>query len=229
MRINKYLAHKGLSTRRGADTLIETGKVFINGVRATLGQQIAKDDTVDVRSKHKEYRYIVYNKPRGVITHSPAEGETDILMRLKEDYNLTGLFPIGRLDKDSEGLMIMTDDGRITDRLLNPEHAHERTYEVTVDKPITNQFLRTIQSGMRIERYFTKPAQVEKTGPARCRITLTEGKKHQIRRMCAGLGYQVQQLKRVRILNLAVGDMKPAQYRIIKDAELKEFLKQIGL
>lgn len=229
MRINKYLAHKGLATRRSADVLIESGKVFVNGKKAVIGQQIAASDTVEVRGAKKEFRYIAYYKPRGVISHSPEKGEEDIVMRIEKDYGLTGLFPIGRLDKDSEGLMILTDDGRITGRLLDPEHGHTRVYDVVLDKKINNPFLKAIESGVNIEGYMTKPADAEKLSDSRVRITLTEGKKHQIRRMCAALGYQVQRLCRVSIADITLSDMKPSQYRILKGPELKNFLQELGL
>ncbi|MBX2866781.1 rRNA pseudouridine synthase [Candidatus Kaiserbacteria bacterium] len=227
MRINKYLAHEGITTRRGADTLIEKGDVLVNGKPATLGQKIEKDDVVEIKGKKKEYRYLAYYKPRGVITHSPGKGEEDIEMRIKKLYNLSGLFPIGRLDKDSEGLIILTDDGRITAPLL--EHGHEREYHVTVDKKITGAFMNKMESGVNIEGYTTKPTTVTRINPNTFSLILTEGKKHQIRRMCAALGYQVERLARVRIMDIKQNALKPGQFRILKNQELRAFLDMLGI
>lgn len=228
-RINKYLAEKGFSTRRGADALIEKGVVFVNGKKAVIGQQVADEDTVEVRTDAPTYRYILYYKPRGVITHSPATGEIDIETQLRKDHGITGVAPIGRLDKDSEGLILLTDDGRITDRLLNPKHAHVRTYEVTVDKALTATFLKSMESGVRIEGYMTKPANIVKVSKDTFRLELTEGKKHQVRRMCAALGYQVQTLVRVAIVNLELEGLRSGQYRTLGGVELKSFLQSLGL
>ncbi|MCA9363832.1 rRNA pseudouridine synthase [Candidatus Kaiserbacteria bacterium] len=230
VRINKYLAHKGYATRRDADTLIEKGLVLVNGVPAIIGQKVDKKDVIEVRGMEKKaFRYLLYYKPRGVITHSPAPHETDIAMELRKTYKLTGIFPVGRLDKDSEGLMILTDDGRVTDRLLNPAHEHEREYEVTVDKAVTGALIKRLAGGVTIERYRTKPAIAKRLGERRLSLTLTEGKKHQVRRMCAALGYQVTALKRVRIGTLSLGALKPNQYKLLKGTEQKKFLSWLTL
>ena len=231
IRINRYLAQEGYATRKGADELIENGLVFINGKPALLGQKVHKTDVVEVHAPAKEYRYLIYYKPRGVITHSPQEGERDIARELRQNYKITGVFPLGRLDKDSEGLMLLTDDGRITGRLLDPQHAHEREYAVIVDKRVTGQFLKQLVRGVDIEGYRTKPARVERNPKNEYgfRIILTEGKKHQIRRMCAALGYQVKALKRVRILMLSLGKLKPGQFRKLTLREQKTFLNALGL
>jgi 23S rRNA pseudouridine2604 synthase len=228
-RINKRMADLGLASRREADALIEAGKVRVNGVRAIVGQQVADTDAIEVSGAPTQKRYLAYYKARGVITHSPAEGETDIAAQLAKVYGVTDVAPIGRLDKDSEGLIILSNDGRITGRLLDPAAAHEKEYEVTVDKRITGPFLKALSGGIDIEGYRTKPATAVTRGENRFVITLTEGKKHQIRRMCAAMGYQVKALKRVRIMNVALGKLKPNQYRELKGAELKAFLNQLGL
>lgn len=231
MRINKYLAHTGVASRRESDELIEHGKVKINGKKATMGQQVQETDKVEVVGKTKAKTYYAYYKGRGVITHSPAEGETDIAMRLAKDYGLTHVAPVGRLDKDSEGLIIISNDGRITGPLLDPENAHEKEYDVLVDKPMTGMVSRIMESGVDIEGYVTKPAKVtiNAKNPKRLSIVLTEGKKHQIRRMCAALGYQIQSLKRVRIASITVDKLKPNQYRKIQGEELQTFLKELGV
>lgn len=231
VRINKYLAKKKVASRREADALIEKGHILVNGAKATLGQLVHETDTVSVKGALKKNLYLAYYKGRGIITHSPAVGEVDIATRLKQDYGMNTIYPVGRLDKDSEGLIILTNDGRITNPLLNPDSGHEKEYEVTVDKAVTGMFTKLLSVGVTIEGYRTKPATVaaHPNNQLRFRITLTEGKKHQIRRMCAALGYQVTSLKRVRIMNVTLGTLKPNQYRKITGAELKTFLTGLGI
>jgi 23S rRNA pseudouridine2604 synthase len=231
MRLNKYLAQQGTASRREADALIEQGIVLVNGKKAVVGQKVEATDVVTLKGSTKEKKYLAYYKGRGIITHSPSEGETDIVTRLKDDYGITDVNPIGRLDKDSEGLLILTNDGRITGPLLDPEASHEKEYEVTVDKPVTGYFLQRLEHGVLIEGYKTKDAKATRHKKSQLAFTLvlTEGKKHQIRRMCAALGYQVQSLKRVRIANIELGELKPNQYRIIKEKELTEFLSELGI
>lgn len=229
MRINKYLAHQGIASRREADVLVEAGKVLINGKKAKNGDQVQATDTVEVKGTQKPKTYLAYYKGRGIITHSPSEKEVDIKGRLKKDYGITDVSPIGRLDKDSEGLIILSNDGRITGPLLDPDSKNEKEYEVSVDKTIGLMFIKAMSAGVEIEGYRTKPAKVtaHKTNQKRFTIVLTEGKKHQIRRMCAALGYQVQSLKRVRIVNIKLDKLKPNQYRKITGPELQTFLKKL--
>ena len=231
MRINKYLAQQGVASRREVDVLVEAGKVLINGKKAKNGDQVQEADTVEVLGATKTKSYLAYYKGRGIITHSPSEKETDIAFRLSRDYGITHVSPVGRLDKDSEGLIILSNDGRITGPLLDPEAFHEKEYEVTVDKPINPMFVRVMAAGVDIEGYRTKPAKVtaKKSNDKKFTIILTEGKKHQIRRMCAALGYQIQSLKRVRIMNIELDKLKPNQYRKITGPELTEFLKELGI
>lgn len=231
MRINKYLADQKIASRREADVLIDAKKVLINGKKAVLGQLVYEGDKVEIVGETKKYVYLAYYKGRGVITHSPAEGEIDIATRLKKDYSLTNVSPVGRLDKDSEGLIILTNDGRIIGPLLDPAANHEKEYEVTVDKAVTGMFTKLMALGVDIEGYRTKPAAIAAStrNQKRFNLTLTEGKKHQIRRMCAALGYQIQSLKRVRIMNIELGTLKPNQYRKIAGAELKQLLKELGV
>lgn len=229
MRINKYLADEGIASRREADALVEAGKVTINGVPATLGQQVQPGDEVVVSGHTKRKQYLAYYKGRGIIAHSPERGEMDIATRIKKDYGLTGVHPVGRLDKDSEGLIILSNDGRITGPLLDPAAEHEKEYEVTVDKRITTQFAKRMERGVDIEGYVTKPGKAAIKSDTRFTLTITEGKKHQIRRMCAALGYQVQSLKRTRILNVTLGKLKPNQYRVIRGDELREFLAALDI
>jgi 23S rRNA pseudouridine2604 synthase len=223
-RINKYLAHKNYCTRREADTLISAGKVLINGRPAQLGSKVHENDNVEVRFRVKKHRYFAYNKPRGVITHSPQEGETDI----RQSIPLVGVFPIGRLDKDSSGLNILTDDGRITDKLLNPEFEHEKEYVVTTKEELPANFAAKMEKGVNIEGYLTKPAVVKVLGPKKFTITLTEGKKHQIRRMCSAVGLAVNTLQRTRIMNIRLSGLKEGEHRPILGQELATFLKSLG-
>jgi len=235
IRINKYIAEQGWASRREADVLIENGKILVNGKSATIGQQITESDTVELVGNTKDKVYLAYYKGRGIITHSPdtERDEVDIAMRLEKDYGLTEVYPVGRLDKDSEGLMLLTNDGRVTGPLLDPDAGHEKEYVVHVDKPITTQFLKQMARGVNIEGYTTKPATVEQVGRTQngkgFRIILTEGKKHQIRRMCAALGYQVQSSTRVRIENIELGKLKPNQYRKLTKKEREVFLNTLGV
>jgi 23S rRNA pseudouridine2604 synthase len=225
MRINKYLAHEQYCTRREADELIQARKVLINGVPAQLGDKVYQSDKVEVRFRPRKYRYFAYHKPRGVITHSPQEGEESIA----DISPVPGVFPIGRLDKDSYGLIILTDDGRITDALLNPDREHEKEYEVTTRDALTPSFKTRMEHGVDIGGYVTKPCHVELVGSRKFSITLTEGKKHQIRRMCGAFGHSATQLKRVRIMNVAIGNMRPNEVRPLEGAELKTFLTSLGI
>jgi 23S rRNA pseudouridine2604 synthase len=230
MRLNKYLAHQGTASRREADALIEKGVVLVNGKTAVMGQKVERTDVVTLKGDTKEKKYLAYYKGRGIITHSPDANEVDIATRLKEDYGITDVYPVGRLDKDSEGLLILTNDGRVTGPLLDPEASHEKEYEVTVDKPVNGFFLKQLEHGVNIEGYTTKHSTATKDKhKLKFTLVLTEGKKHQIRRMCAALGYQVQSLKRVRIANVTLGELKPNQYRILKGEELESLLKELNI
>ncbi len=226
MRINKYLARGGVATRKGADELIIRKKVLINGRTAALGDKVHEGDTVELRNDgpRKKHSYFAYNKPVGVITHSPQRGEKDIKQSVPLD-----VFPVGRLDKDSSGLIILTDDGRVTDRLLNPEHDHDKEYRVQTKDPLRESFRKTMEAGVNIEGYLTKRCTVRTTGERSFLITLSEGKKHQIRRMVAALHNAVVTLERTRILNIKLGGLKPGQWRPIEGEELTTFLSAIGM
>ncbi len=231
MRVNKYLAHTGIASRREADLLVEKRQVLINGKKAVAGQQVEATDVVTIKGETKDKQYLAYYKGRGTISHSPNEKEVDIVMRLERDFGITNMAPVGRLDKASEGLIIVTSDGRITAPLLSPESGVEKEYQVEVDKKISTLFVHLMQNGVDIEGYQTKPTIVKPStkNEHKFNITLTEGKKHQIRRMCAALGYQVKNLKRVRIANIELKNIKPNQYRKITGPELKDFLTLLNL
>jgi len=221
----------GIASRREADVLVEKNQITINGKKAVAGQQVNEGDKVVVKGETKTKQYLAYYKGRGTISHSPAAKEVDIVMRLEQDFGITDMSPVGRLDKASEGLIIVTSDGRITGPLLSPESGIEKEYQVEVDKKISTLFVHLMQNGVDIEGYQTKPTVVTPStkNETKFNITLTEGKKHQIRRMCAALGYQVKNLKRVRIANIELKNIKPNQYRKIIGAELTEFLAKLGL
>ncbi len=230
MRINKYLAHKGHSTRRDADSLITKGFVFINEKRASLGDKVSETDTVEVRTKTlRTYIYLAFNKPKDVVTLTDVKGEKDIISMLPSDLKRLRLFPLGRLDKASSGLILITNDGRITDRLLHPSYDHEKKYEVTTKLPLRPSFAEYMEKGVDIEGYLTKATKVEVLGESRFRITLTEGKKHQIRRMVVAMHNEVQDLKRVAIMNISLGNLPVGTYRRIEGKELMTFLSLLGL
>lgn len=231
VRINKYLARTNHSTRVGADVLIQEGKVFINGRRAVLGDKVEETDTVEVKGNTKRgtYVYYAYHKPRGVITHSPQEEEEDIRNVTQDVPELKGTFPIGRLDKDSSGLIILTNDGRVTDRMLNPDHEHAKQYVVRTERLLRASFKEHMEAGVDIEGYRTKPCTVRIMGEKVFRITLTEGKKHQIRRMVVAMHNEVRDLERVGVLNIVLGTLPKGAWRKIEGAELKTFLTSLGL
>ncbi len=226
MRINKYLAHEGIATRRGADELVTRGKVLINGKVAVLGAKVQKGDKVELRGSAttKKLLYYAYNKPVGVITHSPQLGEKDVKQSVPLD-----VFPVGRLDKDSSGLLILTNDGRVTDRLLNPDYDHDKEYRVRVQEPLRESFKKKMEAGVNIEGYVTRPCTVRKTGDKSFIVTLTEGKKHQIRRMVSALYNTVVELERTRILNVRLDNLATGTWRAITGEELATFLTQIGV
>jgi len=227
MRINKYLAWKKHSTRRGADELIKKNQVFLNGKLAVLGDKVTEKDSVDVRFRGKQitYIYIAYNKPKGVVTHSAGPGEKEI----KQVVAIKDIFPIGRLDKDSHGLIILTNDGRITEGLLSPTREHDKEYIVTTKEKLRTSFKGKMEAGVQLEDERTKPCKVEILGENKFRVVLTEGKKHQIRRMCAALFQEVDDLKRVRIMNISLHGLKDGTYRNIEGDELKKFLENLDL
>lgn len=231
VRLNKYLADKGYSTRRGADELIEAGKVYVNGTRAALGTKVTAQDTVEVKTGRKKtsYRYFAFHKPRGVVTHGAQGSDTDIEALAKHTPELLGCFPVGRLDKDSSGLILLTDDGRITDRLLNPRGEHEKEYAVRTKRPLRNNFKERMEAGVVIEGYRTKPAKVRVTGERTFAVTLIEGKRHQIRRMVVALFNEVEELKRIRVMNIKLGNLPSGAYRSIEGEELQTFLTSLGL
>lgn len=226
IRINKYLAHCNYGTRRSVEKLIEAKKVFINDNLAVLGDIVKDGDNVVVKGAGKtNFIYLAYNKPKGIVTHSPQGDDKSI----QDEIGRTDVSPIGRLDKDSHGLIILTNDGRITDKLLNPEYDHDKEYLVKTKKPLKPSFVQKMEKGVNIEGYVTKPAKVTQTDDNEFKITLTEGKRHQIRRMVTALGNEVKDLKRTRILSIRVKGLQKNKYREISGDELKEFLNLLNI
>jgi 23S rRNA pseudouridine2604 synthase len=225
MRINKYLSQQKYCTRRAADELIAAGKVIINGRVAVLGDKVVESDVVEVRFRPKKYQYLAYYKPRGIITHS-AQGDDE--EEIADIMPVEGVFPVGRLDKDSYGLIILTDDGRLTDPLLNPKYEHEKEYKVRCTTELPKNFKEKMEAGIDIGGYITKPCRVEVWAPNAFSITLTEGKKHQIRKMVGTFGLNPSELQRVRIMNVKIGQLAPGSYRALKGTELDIFLRSLG-
>ena len=231
MRINKYLSSQDYCSRREADGLITAGLVKINGRIAVLGDKVSEHDKVEVSQSVKDrtsrLKYYAYHKPAEIVTHTPEEGQKEIsdIFPVKDKT----IFPVGRLDKSSRGLIILTNDGRITGKVLGPEMNREKEYAVRVDKNINGFFLNKLSFGLDLGDFITKPCQTKQTGADEFTIILTEGKKHQIRRMCDALGFVVKDLQRIRIMNIGLKDLKPNQYREIKGKELETFLSELGL
>lgn len=229
-RINKYLAEHGYSTRRGADTLIAEGKVTINGRVAKLGDRVAEGANVEVRGHDtKAFVYLAYYKPRGVVTHGAQGDEKEIKDLLARTHPELEVFPVGRLDKNSHGLILLTNDGRIVEPLLSPEHTHEKEYRVTVNERLRADFAELMSKGVDIGDYLTKPCTVKRLDKHTFTIILTEGKNHQIKRMASALGYTVRDLKRTRIMHIRLRRMRPGTFRYIKGEELMILLQSLGI
>lgn len=229
MRINKYISERGICSRRQADQWIESGRVTVNGGVATLGTRIAEGDDVRVDGKPLGERrtavYLVLNKPVGVecTTNRSVPGNIIDFLNYPER-----VFPIGRLDKDSDGLILLTNDGDIVNAILRAENEHEKEYVVTVDRPITEVFLASMSSGVRVLGRLTDPCRVNQVSKNVFRIVLTQGMNRQIRRMCSALGYTVRRLQRVRIMHIRLGNLEPGRWRYLTPEEHAALLPQIG-
>ena len=229
MRLNKRLVELGYCSRRNADKLIEEKRVKVNGKVALLGEQVTEDDDIEIDgsivAKDDEKILIAYNKPRGVVcTESNVEKSEKISDKIKEFGIGKRLFTIGRLDKDSTGLILITNDGDLAREIKNTHKDYEKEYEVRVNKPITGEFLRKLEKGVLLKEINkkTKPCKTHRFGLEEYRfsITITQGLNRQVRRMCKELGYHVVDLKRTRIMKLKLGNLKSGEYRIIKKEDL---------
>jgi 23S rRNA pseudouridine2604 synthase len=223
VRINKFISETGFCSRREADKLVETGKVTINGEIAVLGSQAEQGDDVRVNGKRigeqRRHVYIALNKPVGITSTSESHIKGNIV-----DFvgHAERIFPIGRLDKDSEGLILMTNDGDVVNPILRSEGKHEKEYIVTVDKPLTEAFVRGMSQGVKVLGSLTLPCKVTRVGDRTFRIVLTEGRNRQIRRMCEAFGYHVRKLKRVRIMNIHLGELPVGKWRDLSEDERRE-------
>ena len=230
MRLNKFISETGVCSRREADAWIEAGRVTVNGAAAVLGTKVEEGDDVRVDGRKigeaKQHVYIALNKPVGIISTTERDVRDNIVdfVRHKER-----IFPIGRLDRDSEGLILLTNHGDIVNQILRSENDHEKEYVVTVDRPVSDIFLNGMASGVRILGTVTKPCRVQRIAPATFRIILTQGLNRQIRRMCSFFGYKVTRLQRVRIMNITLDTLKVGQWRELGRDEVRELLSKAGV
>ena len=228
VRLNKYLSEAGVCSRREADRLIESGKVTVDGQRAQTGMKIRPGQEVRVGkkvvSRQDEMVVLAVNKPRGIVCTEEKRERNSIVRFL--DYPIRVTY-IGRLDKDSRGLLLMTNNGDIINRMMRAANHHEKEYKVTVDHEITGEFLEKMAGGVAILDTVTRPCKVEKLGKYTFSIILTQGLNRQIRRMCEALGYEVKDLVRVRVMNICLGSLREGEYREVTDEELDELYRLI--
>lgn len=229
IRLNKFLSDAGFCSRREADRLVEQGKVCVNGITAVMGQKVTINDTISVDgvevSREKEQILIAFNKPVGVECTSDLSNPDNIIDYIgypKRIYN------IGRLDKNSQGLILLTNDGSLVNKISKASNYHEKEYIVTVDKPLTDEFIKRMSSGVEILDQITRPCKVKKIDKHIFSIILTQGLNRQIRRMCEVLGYKVQKLKRIRIMNIQLGNLQKGKYRNVTNQELEILLKSLN-
>ena len=229
MRINKFLSEAGIVSRRGADKWIEAGRVVINGQLAELGSQVQDGDDVEVDGKpvtvEEQLVYIMLNKPVGITSTTERHVKGNVVDFVNHPLRI---FHIGRLDKDSDGLLLLTNDGDIVNEILREEHGHEKEYIVTVDRPITDEFIRSMEKGVPILDTVTKPCTLKKLGARKFNITLTQGLNRQIRRMCTALGYNVVSLRRMRIMNVTLGHLPVGQWRDLTATERTTLFNELN-
>lgn len=228
-RLNKYLSDMGVCSRREADRLVEAGKITIDGHKAALGEKVDGTEQVVVNGKPLEKKkdkkvILAYNKPIGIVCSTTNQGgeKNNIVDAVKYP---TRVYPVGRLDKDSEGLIFLTNDGNIVNRIMRAGNKHEKEYIVTVKKAISQDFLQKMQKGVQIEGGNTRPCKVIRISDKSFRIILTQGMNRQIRRMCEVLTYDVVSLKRVRIMNVKLGELKTGTYRELTKEEMDELYR----
>ena len=230
VRLNKYLSEIGHCSRRAADKLIESGRVYVNGEKVVMGQKVTPSDRIEIdgipiESTNEKNVYLAFHKPVGIVCTTDTHVEKDNIIDFI-NYP-TRIFPIGRLDKPSEGLILMTNDGDIVNKILRARNEHEKEYQVTVNKPVTAEFIQQMSEGIPILDTVTRKCYVEQTHKKEFKIILTQGLNRQIRRMCEYLDYRVVKLKRVRIMNIKI-DVKVGQYRDLTKAELKELQRRLA-
>ena len=222
MRLNKYLSDAGVCSRREADRLVQDGRVMVDGKTAVLGMQIQEGQEILVNGKkvrrEEKKVLLLFHKPRGIECTANPKIKKNVISYI--DYPIR-IYYIGRLDKDSEGLLLLTNQGELVNKMMRAGNCHEKEYLVTVDKPVTDDFIKKMSSGVPILGTVTRKCQVEKTGKKTFRIILTQGLNRQIRRMCEYLGYRVERLARVRVMNLELGDLPVGQYREAAEKELE--------
>ncbi|HBI7100357.1 TPA: 23S rRNA pseudouridine(2604) synthase RluF [Clostridium perfringens] len=223
VRLNKYISETGFCSRREADKLIEQGRVKIDGLKATTGMKVSKGQSVSIDGKplkvENELVYIALNKPVGITCTTESKIKGNIVEFINHEKRI---FPIGRLDKDSQGLIFMTNDGDIVNKILRAGNNHEKEYIVTVNKPITHEFIKGMSNGVPILGTVTKKCLVKKESKNSFRIILTQGLNRQIRRMCEYFGYEVKKLERIRIMNVSLGNLKMGSWRYLTKKELAE-------
>jgi 23S rRNA pseudouridine2604 synthase len=229
IRINKFFTEHGVCSRREADRLVESGRVTINGRTAVLGDRVGRSDVIAKDGQVIPWGiapiYIKYHKPVGVTTTSEAHVPRNIIAEIGHSERI---FPIGRLDKDSSGLILLTNDGDIVNEILRTEHGHEREYEVVVDRPYDQEFLGKMAAGVVILGSRTKPCRLERLGAAKFRIILTEGRNRQIRRMCGTLGYRVTTLHRVRIMHVTIAGLSPGRWKSLAVDEIERLFEAVN-
>ncbi|KPB04559.1 pseudouridine synthase [Bacillus sp. CHD6a] len=229
MRINKFISDSGVASRRGADKLIEEGRVKINGKVAKIGGQVNPGDEVLVNGQliriARNNVYIALNKPIGITSTSEKKVKGNIIDLVNHPLRLSH---IGRLDKESEGLILLTNDGDIINEILRPENKHEKEYIVSVDKPITSDFVKQMSEGVKILGTKTLPCDVEQLSKFDFKIILTQGLNRQIRRMCAELGYEVLRLQRTRIMNIELGNLPMGQWRDLSKKEKRQLFAELN-
>ncbi|PWX63603.1 23S rRNA pseudouridine(2604) synthase RluF [Clostridium perfringens] len=223
VRLNKYISETGFCSRREADKLIEQGRVKIDGLKATTGMKVSKGQSVSIDGKslkvENEFVYIALNKPVGITCTTESKIKGNIVDFINHEKRI---FPIGRLDKDSQGLIFMTNDGDIVNKILRAGNNHEKEYIVTVNKSITDEFIKGMSNGVPILGTVTKKCLVKKESKNSFRIILTQGLNRQIRRMCEYFGYEVKKLERIRIMNVSLGNLKMGSWRYLTKKELAE-------
>lgn len=228
IRLNKYLSDSGVCSRREADRLIDQGLVTVNGKTAVTGQKVTEKSLVKVNGKTvhptEEKVYLLFNKPRGIVCTAEKRERKNIIKYLNYPVRITYA---GRLDKDSEGLMLMTNDGDLINAMMRARNGHEKEYIVKVNRPVTDDFLKDMSKGVPILDTVTRPCTVEKIGTYSFRIILTQGLNRQIRRMCEYFHYEVVTLKRIRILNLKLGDLPLGKTRPATPEEIRTLYKQL--